>query len=386
VNVLHLTFPILVFLSMSAVGILMPQRSFAQAGTLNESLTSVAEDVSSILKKRDRDSVALGPFNGPPAITSGAEISAILTELLDKKSISIKSLASVSLRGSFELDTDETVSHKIFRLKFELVDGNGHILSDINGGRFQEGKRADSVRDEKDILRISQVTVALPPDEPSSNRFEKIEESLNRDGDGPFIAPDGVVYAEKRLTLSGRYGVAVIVDNKIVQPKLDEKLAIVEIPVGKSYQVQLFNESAFDAAAEVRIDGLSTFQFSEERIQDGSIKGIPKYTHWIIPAGQQSTVPGWHIRDIGEDNISTFVVSRYAESAAAHLNQELGVGSIQVIFSAAWEGNNKPDDELTERGAPANGTAKGPSTTVAVQPIKRTVGVSRAAVTIRYSK
>ena len=101
-------------------------------------------------------------------------------------------------------------------------------------------------------------------------------------------------------------------------------------------------------------------------------------------------VPGWHKRDQGADNINAFQVTKYADSAAAIVQQEQDVGTIAVSFAAAWPAGQEPPADLKESGIKRKGlpdaTGIGAPETVGLKPVNRTVGVVRANVRIRYSK
>lgn len=378
---------------IAVLGVVMLTAALGRAAETNlrPELAKVAGELVKVLDKKRFGTVALGPFSGPSGATSAAEIISILTTELKPKGVEVKASASVTLRGAmvFKPDPEDAAKTHALFVNFELVDENGEVIVDAASGAIRAGKASTKVTNEQDILTALQPSVSLPPDASQPERLQKISDSLKRRENPPFIDERGYVFAQKARDGIGRYGVALYVDGKPVIPKLEEGTAIAEIPIGKAYEIYLLNETNFDAAAEVRIDGLNTFEFSEMRVTDPNSprKGRPLYSNWIFGRNSEAFVPGWHKRDEGPNNISSFEVSRYAESAAATLNQTSGLGTVQVTFAAAWEGKDPPP-ELNEPpvGKRSAGTKEGDPKTVKITPAPRTIGVPRASVTIRYNR
>jgi hypothetical protein len=266
----------------------------------------------------------------------------------------------------------------------KLVDSLGNPLTDISTGPIRQGEIDVKVPGEETTIELLQPTVSIPTDLPQLDRPGLIKSSLEGNENPPFI--DGTkVFASR----TSDYGLEILINGKPAKPELRDGAVFVPISRGETYEVRLVNRSKFDAAAKVSIDGLNTFAFSDMRNPDGPRKGQPRYDTWIVGPGQSAVVPGWHKRDKGPGNINKFRVTSYAESAAAILKQETDVGTIQAIFSAAWPAGQDPPAELNEpqikrRGLP-DATGIGPPASVALQPIKRDIGVVRASISIRYS-
>jgi hypothetical protein len=158
-------------------------------------------------------------------------------------------------------------------------------------------------------------------------------------------------------------------------PTDDEGLAFVPIRRGEAYAVRLINNSPHEAAVSLTIDGLSMFAFSESK----------KASRIIVPAGGSTTIRGWHRTD-RESN--EFLVTEYAKGAAALLKSDPSkVGTITATFAAAWEKKRPEDEPPPPPSAPADdATGLGKKVEVKFTRVNRQVGVTRAAISVRYTK
>jgi hypothetical protein len=132
---------------------------------------------------------------------------------------------------------------------------------------------------------------------------------------------------------------------------------------------------------QLTIDGLSLFTFSELRHAEGPRKGRPLYSRVICPRGS-CVIRGWHITNEKSD---AFLVTRYAQSAAAELKNAGSVGTITATFAAAWPKGKRPADEVLDR-SPDLATGRGAKVDQTYEPVELEWGLDRAAVSIRYVK
>ena len=142
------------------------------------------------------------------------------------------------------------------------------------------------------------------------------------------------------------YGIEIVVDHQprpIVQSKAEPE-PFVKIDRGEAYEVRLVNGSDYDAAVDLRIDGVSSFAFSDMRQTEGPKKGEPLYDHWIVPAGKTVLIKGWH-----KDNktVDSFLVMEFAKGAAARLLNALPkdtakFGTICATFLGRLAGRERP--------------------------------------------
>jgi hypothetical protein len=142
----------------------------------------------------------------------------------------------------------------------------------------------------------------------------------------------------------------------------------------------MHNQSEYDAAVRLSIDGLSIFRFSELRNPDGQ----PRYQFYVIPKGQSIELKGWHKTN---EKVSSFRVTSYAESAAASIQHEQNIGTITATFSAAWPKDGpRPQDEDTIAKGSGNATGFGPVVTQLAKEVERQEGKLRASISLRYTR
>jgi len=346
-------------------------------------LAEIAQTVAPVIKQRSGETIAIGAFTGPPGVTSGPLVQQILKEEFEKQGFTVKLTAPISVGG--EIFLEETSSGLLTHLTVALRDSFGRMLFDLSLGDIQEGKIDRAVVDEETLVQLLQPTVNVPTDLPEVDRANLITASLTGTEEQPFV--DGTrLFA----TRSSPYAVEVLVDGQPRALRLEGNLVLVDLKRGEQYEVRLINDSDFDAAAALSIDGLNSFTFSEVRQTVGPGAGQPSYGRWILAPRSQAVIRGWHKRDTGPGNVDAFLITEYADSAAAVVNQQSGVGTISVSFAAAWEGDEPPaglnEPPSQPRGLP-DGTGFGEAKDMRIgQPVVRNTGVLRANLSIRYSK
>jgi hypothetical protein len=141
--------------------------------------------------------------------------------------------------------------------------------------------------------------------------------------------------------------------------------------------VRVINNSSYDAAAVLTIDGLNSFTFSENK----------EYKHYIVRPRSALVIRGWHRSNEVSDS---FQVTSYAKSAVAQaMPNSSDIGMISVLFSAAWTGEPPPGEPLpkmTLGGSFDSATGRGARVRQQFQEVRLKTGVPRAAVTLRYNK
>ena len=376
-----------------AVALLLSVSTAPATPVLRKQLSGMAKAVSTILEDEGQSNIALGPFTGPSDIeTSGPGIQKILQEELEKLGTRISRRSKIKLNGKFfGQATDRGL---ILRIDAELVNSVGATLTKLNSKAVvnfpvREGKIEVQVNDESTAIAALQPTADIPSDLSLSDRANLVVSSLAGAEDPPHIAGTAVFASP-----SSPYGVEVIVNGQPRAATVDaDGLAFIEIKRGEEYEVVLLNNSRHEAVGKLQIDGLSSFAFSEVRVEKGANKGDPLYNFWAIRPNNRARVTGWHKRNEGPGNIRAFEVTSYADSAAGSLGQTSDIGTITAIFSAAWEKGTKPPKDLNEPRSPKttpkgqrDATKEGRAKTQDLKPVELEVGVVRASVSIRYSK
>lgn len=348
------------------LGVVLP--SHAQASTnLRQELSIVAKNIARFLKGRDEDSIAIGQFTGPPQLvaTGGPGIIHILTQELKKQNIEVKRRAKLGIKGEYRDVIDAKSDQLAAEIKGQIVDRSGEVLLSFSRGIF-----GDST-----LSSLFGTTVQLSPNASTKTRDKQLVDSL----DHPKVT---ITNHRIRTAAGSPYAIEILVksgDSYIpVTPKNKDDLAFVSIKRDQVYAIRLINDSDHDAGVTLTIDGLNTFSFSENK----------EYTQFVIPAGKTGLIEGWHRNNQVSD---AFLVTEYAKSAAAELNQSGGnLGTITASFSAAWAANQKaPTDEPrkpNQFARSANATGRGPKVEAEYNEVARQFGVIRGAVSVRYSK
>lgn len=370
---------------------------------LRKELSAMSDSIVKILKRRGVTQVAVGPFeenrgqdaseNNLPT-NAGPGIAQIFKEELEGRGLSVVRTAEYTVNGNYtftqvQVDDPQQAGRKqdimAVRVVSSVMDRSGDVLVDLastESARFQA-----SVTDESTVVTLAGVPVDLPPGEPPTETQARIKEIVL---DGQFAQAKIKNNSQVFAGADSPYGMEIRVAGRPKPAILsgDLKLPQVDIGAGDRYEIVLYNNSAFDAAVELSVDGVNTFAFSEEKFESGEKQGRPKYERWVIPAGQSAIVRGWHRHNAGPRALSAFEVAPYPESAAALLGRQDGIGVVTAVFSAAWlPGGNPPPDEPTAgaRSAPL-GTKMGPPIGEQLTEAKREFGVVRASVSIRYAK
>jgi len=353
----------------------------AASPELRKALGELAETVKKVLDGEQEETIAVGDFSGPGNFptASGPEIRQILTEELEKRKVAVKIRAKFGVKGAYsqaELPAanadDARIGKKVLgvRLTASVVDSFDKPLGNLNFERLIHG--------EATILELMPVDVSLPAKGREVERDAELRKA--------YVKPSPVLQGSVVRGKSGQYGMEILVQAQPRPAVIKDDLAFVEIQRGESYAVRLINDSDVEAAVQLRIDGLSMFAFSEIRFQEGPRRGQPRYTVVFVPAHKSFVVPGWHVNN---DKSDQFLVTQYAESAAARLQQTADIGTLSAVFQAAWEqGSTPPADEPGKNRGPGSGDATGFGQRVdqKYKEVKRELGVIRDSISVRYTR
>jgi hypothetical protein len=349
-------------------------RAQAVASSLDRECREIALDVARRLPdSRDRcvelrEFTFMGPRQTPAS--GGPGIVKSLMDQLNRLDIRVDESAKVFVQGQYDLVKDSASELPALRIDYQVQTGEGKLIASPPRGVFGDDSIASTVG----------LTVALPPDEDPKQRGQRILEA--------YTKPSFFLSHKTRVATDARspYAVEILVDDEPRAVANHEGQAFASIAKDETYMVRLYNDSDYDAAVVLKIDGLSVFTFSD--LKD-SATGSPKFDYVIVPKKSSGTVRGWHRTN---DRSYSFKVSEYAQSAAAELKQKSDLGMITAIFSAAWPKDapippDEPIDQptrLASRGV--NATARGPEISATHKEVERTCGRTRAPITVRYSK
>lgn len=365
-------------------------RPAAAADALDKRIAVVAKNVAALLKAQQMNSISIGAFAGPPNFptSSGPAIVQTFTDEFKKHEISVASRAPVGLSGDYsitEVDqfdpvNSKKVKHLAIRINGRLVDRFGAVITTFNDQGIQQGTFQETVAGADTVVE----TIGLPADLPAEKTSTEVDKIL-RDS---LIKPTVVLTQNNtryRASEKSPYEIEILVDGQPCPIQLIDDLPYVDIKKGQIYAIRVYNNSEYDAAVRLLIDGLSVFTFSEIR---NPATGKPAYSVYIVGKGESPTLKGWHKTN---SHVESFLVTDYSESAAARLGHTQDLGTITVTFSAAWpHGSTPPHDEdlfAAKGGAGGNvATGFGPRQTHKVEEVRNDIGRVRASLSIRYTK
>src|SRR5688572_6468408 len=330
---------------------------------LRKELAVVANSLAKALKGMDETSVAMGAFKGPSTLptSSGPLFTKLLKEELEKQSINVNTGSKYLIKGEY-MDVIDARSNKLaVQFKGELTDKSNTPVLTFNRG---------AIESDTTLASLFGITTELA----SNATPEKRDEALQNGLDKPKVF---INETRVSATKASPYAIEMLVAGRPRPSVDDEGLAFCKIARDEIYGLRVYNNSPFDAAVTISIDGLSIFAFSENR----------NYTHYIIPPNSKADILGWHRSNQVSDS---FRVVAYADSEVAKALPASGsVGTITAVFAAAWDANGSPppDEAPRSKGAPpADATGRGPSVAAKFVEVVKDVGVARSSVSIRYTR
>jgi hypothetical protein len=338
------------------------------ADTLDDELTAVADEFARVVKGLGENAITVGTFTPPrdSAFSGGPGIANTLTDKLTSLDLKVEPGARFTLQGDYSLGKDPDTGAISARIHFVLVNKAGKPLRE----------KLYNVKGAKVFCSLYGVIADIPPGTPKVDAERLL---------GRLAAHPSPVFKASRVTASKTcpYDVEILVKDgdayKTRAIRDDDSMALVKINRDEIYAVKVHNNSDYDAAVSLYVDGLNIFEFSSQR----------DYSYYILPAHSAGVIYGWH-RD--NKNTNLFQVMKYADSAVAArlFNPTAEVETITACFSAAWAPDQPPPrDEnaaiLAQRGG-ANATGLGPLIKKDFQEVRRQHGVVRASISVRYEK
>lgn len=351
------------FVMLALLGIFAGRACGQGPAEIQKELADVAKSIAGVLAQRNDNRIAVGQFTGPSRIpsSSGPAIAKALSDELTRLGLTISRRASLEVKGDYLPVVGERSRGPAALLKGRVLDAGGNTVYE-----FEKGFSSDIT-----VASLFGLTVELPPDVSPRERRQKIRESIEE---------PAARITSSRISAgpSSPYSLEVLVktgpDWVPRAPVDDEGLAFVELNPEDTYAVRFYNDSPYDAAVTLTIDGLNLFTFSEN----------PAYKQLgvvIIGAKSSGTITGWHRTN---DKADSFLVTEYAKSAAAELDQAGEIGTITCSVSAAWTADATPPPDETTRSQAATG--RGPEIAAQFRETQRVIGKTRSAISCRYSR
>ena len=351
----------------------------AQTG-LPDALKALAQDVKKLLDGRHETAITVGQFVGPVDLptSSGPLIAKTLSEELSRLGVDVKVRgANLIVRGEYKLVPGVNSGPPAVALNVKIVDRSGEELVGLK-------LKPQAVYDQTAIAVLMGSSVDLLPhggqDEAERNLLDSVEKPKTNLRDARVNASGKQPYAIEVLVKSGdKFAPRAAVDK--------DGLAFVELKPDEVYRVKVINDADFEATASLTIDGLNMFQFSEVK---NAKTGQPLYDRLLVKPHGSFIIPGWH-RNNDKNGSNEFQITRYADSEAAKLyTSSANVGTLTVTFAAAWpKGGKRPPDEPMRFATVSPdevGTKRGAATGEGYKEVEREFGVTRAVISVRYSK
>ena len=353
-----------------------------RADNLNLELTELAKDVQKLLKGRNETAVAVGQFVPLPGTnaSAGPAIAKGLTEELVRLHVDVRLRANLTVEGRYGLSEDAKSGRLAVSLHVKIVDKAGE---EIVGLKLNpRGIFGDAI-----MAALEGLTYDLPPNADGKERDKRIEYSAENPHayleNTRINAPGGKPFAIEILVKGA--------DGKFTPRAAVEKegLAFVELKNNEVYRVRVINDADYEAAVTLTVDGLNMFTFSE--LKDLKKPDKPLYDRLLVGPRASFAIPGWH-RTNEKNGSNEFQVTKYADSEAAKLYaNSANVGTVTVTFAAAWaDEKSRPADEPRNPDSHSLsadlGTKRGADTGGGYKEQTREFGVTRAAISVRYSK
>ena len=347
----------------------------ASARTLDDALDGIVDRVQKYMANHGDNSVTIGNFNGPPSSSAGIRIKAALAERLKAADVNVSKLARLEVRGTFASEVEPT---PIVLIRAEMVDQTGATLGD-----FRERISVDSVEDVVNLLgATTDLTTSESTTENESQRetIEQRDEQLGKDIQAPSFSLTGTTAVSAKADSPYRVEIFLRDAGTLTPIPVEDfsGFALVSLSKGQEYVVKLHNASDIDVGVKLTIDGVNTFEFSENA-------GFRDLGMWMVPAGQVGTVDGWHINN---NESLAFLVTDVPDSATAKLQRETtAIGTINASFFPAWTGDDVPEVEIIGKARGDIGTGLGSKIGSVYETVQRHFGATLlAAVSIRYEK
>jgi hypothetical protein len=324
-----------------------------------------------------------GSAQGAPA-NGGPGIQHALIRDLARLGIQAEKEAPFEMKGDYSLVKEKPeYRNYVLRLHSRLLAQQGDEVRELPVAKWYLADLGEAA---------SLLGMTAAPAFQGASTGKKHIDGLQWDPKNPKVYLDGTRIRSARTS---PYAIEILVKAESdgpaapVEPRLEGGLAYAPIKRDQFYEVRVYNESKYDAAVKLAIDGLDQFTFSDVRNPQ---TGDPLYRYLTFYKGTSYAIRGWHRTNQIAD---AFVVTTYAKSAAGRqLVSSAKAGTITVSFAAAWRPNERrPADEPPEVVAQdttlgaQSGTGQGPSVATKLSASTRPeIGVIRDVITVRYTR
>jgi hypothetical protein len=339
----------------------------ARGGDFNHAMDQFAGRIKELLDAERESAIALNQFNAPArlAANSSSGIRKALEEGLRKQNVQIKKTARLEINGEYREFDDVSLKKTVVRILGRIVDqDSGRPVSECE-------VKVDNLTS---IASLIGATMELPPSPVPEDRERAIRDGIRK--------PTAHV-ATTRISAGTRSPFAIEILAGPAQaaelhpraPSIEDGQAFMNIRGDERYEIVLINDSAFDVAVTLTIDGLSLFAFGDHK----------DYTYVIVPQHSRGLISGWYKTNEAAEQ---FVVTEYVKSAAGSksVTPSPDLGVITACFAAAWPATGNPPPDEGMEGRSVRGTSRGPLTRTNFLEVERRTGRLRSSISVRYTK
>jgi hypothetical protein len=341
----------------------------ADAYDLNGAMDQFAGRIKELLEAERESEIALNHFHAPARLVanSSSGIRKALEECLKKRGVQVKNTARLEINGEYREVDDPVQKKTLVRILGRIVDQNtGRPVSECE-------VKVDNLTA---IAALIGATMEVPPTPVPEDRERSIRDGIRK--------PSAQV-ASTRISADRKSPFAIEVlagpaadDDAELRPRaasVEQGQAFLNIKANERYAIRLINDSPFDVAVTLTIDGLSLFAFSDRK----------DYSYVIVPQHSSGLITGWYRTN---EQAEQFLVTEYARSAAASrsLSPSADLGVITACFAAAWPATGNPPVDEGMEGRSVRATGRGPITRTNFVAVERRTGRLRASISVRYTK
>ncbi len=315
---------------------------------LDQELRKAADTIADFLSNNQLQRVSLRKFEGPASFpaSSGPGIAETIIRTLRSKGLEVVGVskkADVAVTGKYRLQQSDNGPIRPKMLAMIVVITLEDDLGNPLQGFGKQGTIEVTSKKANEIAETMGITVPMDSKSGSKEQRNERDHALLI---STYSKPKAAIQnGDEAKSEESPYGVQVLVRGKPVPMSDLEGLVYCPLSRGDEFEILLRNDSDFEAAVELKLDGINAFFFSELRAK--SDETLPLYVHYIIPKKSKAAIKGWHMTN---EAVRAFRITGFEESAAMQANADQGVGTITASFSAAWTGNDLPPGELVERG------------------------------------
>lgn len=342
-------------------------------------IRDIAQSFARIIEKEGGGNVIVGEF--APATGSRGSVSPRIQKTLttELKRLNINVVEGNDFR--FEIKGDyQLVTQKSNRNSVSAVRLTGRLI-DASSGDILNEKPQTLIVGPESVSNTEGLTVSLDGLLTDVDRLKAVSAAHQKAKEGlaGFVL-DGTVLSARA---GSRYAMEVLVrdgDTYTARSLTNDRgQAFVDLPVEAIYAVRLINRSSMHAAVELRVDGVSSFEFSDT----GSV-------FWILEPNSAAEIRGWHRTNTLTTEFR--VVEKFEDGAAFKVQlSSKSTGLITAAFRAAWaEGEATPADEpgnITENGGRERKvTGFGNDIAFETKQVNMIIGAPREILAVRYDR